>query len=69
MKPEANRNSGRRLVAYILHPTDPLVISVIRSNSQYTVNLHFRHNNPQSNESNIPVWKYFQSKSINDHNK
>ncbi|CAG2106754.1 unnamed protein product [Medioppia subpectinata] len=44
-----NRSSGsvaRRLVAFTLHPTDPLLISVQRTNAEYVVNLHVRHSNP-----------------------
>ncbi|CAG2162147.1 unnamed protein product [Oppiella nova] len=44
-----NRTSGsvgRRLVAFTLHPTDPLLISVQRTNTEYVVNLHVRHSNP-----------------------
>ncbi len=43
-----NRNSGsvaRRLVAFTLHPSDPFVISVQRTNAEYVVNLHVRHFN------------------------
>jgi len=43
-----NRSSGsaaRRLVAFTLHPSDPFVISVQRTNAEYVVNLHVRHFN------------------------
>lgn len=33
----------RRVVAFTFHPTDPLAISVQRSDSEYVVNLHLRH--------------------------
>ncbi|XP_054160783.1 DET1 homolog [Oppia nitens] len=39
-------STARRLVAFTLHPTDPLLISVQRINAEYVVNLHVRHFNP-----------------------
>lgn len=33
----------RRLVAFTFHPSDPVAISVQRTNAEYVVNLHVRH--------------------------
>jgi len=35
---------ARRLVAFTFHPTDPFAISVQRTNLEYVVNFHVRHN-------------------------
>lgn len=35
--------SARRLVAFTFHPTDPFAISVQRTNSDYVVNFHLKH--------------------------
>lgn len=35
--------TARRLVAFTFHPFDPFAISVQRTNSEYTVNIHVRH--------------------------
>lgn len=35
--------SVRRLVAFTFHPSDPVAISVQRTNAEYVVNLHLRH--------------------------
>lgn len=60
---EVGGRGGRRLAAFIYHPSDPLVISVLRNNAQYTVNIHFRHNNPESlhNGDVIRPQEYFDS--------
>ena len=34
---------ARRLVAFTFHPTDPFAISVQRTNLEYVVNFHVRH--------------------------
>jgi len=36
---------ARRLVAFTFHPTDPFAISVQRTNAEYIVNFHIRHDN------------------------
>ncbi|CAM1311227.1 DET1 (predicted) [Pycnogonum litorale] len=36
--------SARRLVAFTFHPYDPFAISVQRTNAEYIVNFHIRHN-------------------------
>ena len=35
--------TARRLVAFTFHPSDPVAISVQRTNADYVVNLHLRH--------------------------
>ncbi|KAL1449973.1 hypothetical protein WDU94_002438 [Cyamophila willieti] len=42
-KPSTVSQSQRRLVAFTFHPTDPFVISVQRTNADYVVNFHLRH--------------------------
>lgn len=39
----ATSGSARRLVAFTFHPTDPFAISVQRTNAEYVVNFHIRH--------------------------
>lgn len=39
--------AARRLVAFTFHPTDPFAISVQRTNSEYIVNFHIRHENTE----------------------
>lgn len=43
VKPCIVSPSQRRLVAFTFHPTDPFVISVQRTNADYVVNFHLRH--------------------------
>ncbi|XP_031342242.1 DET1 homolog isoform X2 [Photinus pyralis] len=43
---------ARRLVAFTFHPTDPFAISVQRTNAEYIVNFHIRHDNT-SNEDEM----------------
>jgi len=38
---------ARRLVAFTFHPTDPFAISVQRTNLEYVVNFHVRHDQPR----------------------
>ncbi|KAL1397554.1 hypothetical protein pipiens_009670 [Culex pipiens pipiens] len=42
-------NSGRRLVAFTFHPTEPFAISVQRINTEYIANFHIRHAETQMN--------------------
>lgn len=44
---------ARRLAAFTFHPTDPFAISVQRTNGEYVVNFHVRHDNMLSDADTI----------------